>query len=342
MPDAAYASPFFALQEPVLRDLLFASIGRRLDEHPVLSPAQGVNNSTFLVGPAGEGGVVLKLRPISSHSAPVNSPFWPNFTRVIWGDKPNGDIRSLDRVSECLRTHGKIRVPKVLHINHTLEQVPAPFTITEMLPGSPFDWDAHPMDREGAEQLGRHLGRLHRALPSAGFGVFEGPLRSGAEWWDRFSEGFRALLDLLAGFSPVVGELAPELRALLERAVETGTPECMSLICIDQAPSHYLREIGGGVSAMIDIEGHLWGPVEYELAIVSLWVRNFDAFKLAYAAEGPWPSAYEATADAYRVFTWLQWLYCMRVLTPNEETARNLEEKLPGLFEPYKAPSPSP
>ena len=32
MPDAAYASPFFALQEPVLRDLLFASIGRRLDE----------------------------------------------------------------------------------------------------------------------------------------------------------------------------------------------------------------------------------------------------------------------------------------------------------------------
>src|SRR4051812_42213787 len=103
MLETSSSNRFFALQEPVLRDLLFASMGTRFDEQPVTSPSQGVNNNTFLVGSAGTGGVVLKLRPISGHAAPVDSPYWPDFTRALWGEKPNGDIRSLGQVSEILQ-----------------------------------------------------------------------------------------------------------------------------------------------------------------------------------------------------------------------------------------------
>jgi hypothetical protein len=136
------------------------------------------------------------------------------------------------------------------------------------------------------------------------------------------------LLKRLVEASPQLESVVPSLLAAFDRAVSAGEPRHCALICLDQAPSHYLRAQGGGISAMIDIEGHLWAPVEYELAIVSLWMRPFETVKAAYEEHVAWPSAFDEVSDVYRNFTWMQWIYCMRFLTPNPTVVEGLEKQL--------------
>jgi hypothetical protein len=319
---------FAHLRDAELRELVRPVLGDRADDAQVQRPDQGVNNRTYLVLPRRGPGVAVKMRPYSSH--PVrNSALWPRYTQQLYGPVPNGNISTLTAVSAELSRHGSIRPPDILLVDVSGAHVAAPYMISELLPGSPLSWEA---ERPGttAGQLGDHVGRLHAATSGSGFGIYG--QRDDCEltdWWTRFARSYRTLAGELARCSEPVAEAVPRLERALTRGVDAGPPTASALVCLDQSPTHYLGPGDGTITAMVDVEGYLFAPPEYEVALLELWIPDRAALARAYECHRPHPAQLlEEVRPAYWLFTWMEWAYCLRTLIHDQPAALKLEWRL--------------
>lgn len=300
----------------------------------VTRPEQGVNNRSYVVTPASGSSVVLKARPRPRQNV-RNSPQWPRYTQQLFGTVSNGAISTLADVSADLARHGALRTPAVLLVDESLELVGVPYYVAEFLSGRPFGWD-DPLPPPAVRQLATHLGSLHRATFGDGFGIYSrrGEFSTG-EWWDRFARAYATLVDELARGSDDVRSVRVALRLALERAVAAGPPGGTVLVSVDQSPTHYLGTGDGTISGVVDVEGHLWAPREYELAVTELWIRDLAAFRTAYEEHLPWPERLEETRRAYHAFTWMEWIYCLHTLLHDHDGATRLELALRRLCEDW-------
>lgn len=300
----------------------------RADSARVVVPEQGVNNRTFVVRYEPISDIVVKIRPRTGGGV-RNSPQWPRYTQQLLGPVPNGDVSTLLELEELLVRHGTIRVPRIYAADTSLELVPSPFFVAELLPGEPFDWDGNAVGSIGAEQLGSHLGSLHAATTGDGFGIFARRHDFALEdWWRRFGRAYRTVADELARGSARVAAVREKLDRPLQWAESTPPPSSSVLVCVDQSPSHYLGSDDGRISGMVDLEAHVWAPREYELAIVELWLRDLDTFRTAYERHLPWPEGMEGVRIAYWLFTWMEWIYCVHTLVHDDSRAEQLERRL--------------
>ena len=100
----------------------------------------------------------------------------------------------------------------------------------------------------------------------------------------------------------------PEVRASLhqftEVAREMPTPNHMSLIMPDLAPSQFLTN-DGRITALIDTESYVRGPAELELAVVELWTENPEAFRAGYLEVNDIFPRIGDCREAYRYFIYL-------------------------------------
>jgi hypothetical protein len=319
---------FATLRDADVRELARPVLGVEADSARVERPDQGVNNRTYLLRTAGDGGVAVKMRPHSSQ--PVrNSALWPRYTQQLYGPIPNGDISTLLAVTDDLRLHGSIRPPDILLVDVSYERVAAPYLVAELLPGRPLGWDDERPTRTAA-QLGDHVGRVHAATIGTGFGIYaRRDAFSLADWWPRFGRSFRRLATELARGSSDVAGVAPLLERALDRAIASGAPAASTLICLDQSPTHYLGPGDGTISALVDVEGHLFAPPEYELALLEIWVADWATLARAYERHRPHPAALlDEVRPAYWLYTWLEWAYCMRTLIHDEGEALKLEARM--------------
>lgn len=299
-------------------------------------PGQGVNNQTCLVRLTDGRQLAVKARPggreAGTPKQPVtgDNPFWPRYTRALFGDFPNGDIETLPAVTALLREHGAVRVPEVYRVDDSFELVAAPYAVSECLAGAAHAFTVDPMTPRAAAQLGEHLARVHAGTAGDTWGVFDRRGEFTAEaWWPRFADAYRTLYRELAARSDIMRDLERPLFAALERAAATGTPASFPLICLDNAPTHYLRADDGGIAAMVDVEGHLWAPREYELAMVELWLGSQRcAMWAGYERAAERPTAQPAVRDAYQWMTWMEWTYCNYTLLNDPAEARRMEELL--------------
>ncbi len=333
-----YGHAFPLLSEDSLRNLL-ARCGFTGSIEQVRYPAQGVNNRTYLVQCSEGRGAIVKTRPCGKPGSDVqpvtgDNPYWPRHTRALWGDYPNGGLHTLPDVTRLLREHGSIPVPEVYLADNTHMYAGAPCIVSEWLPGEGHGFVADPMAPAAARQLGQHLARMHDgASPGTyerGFGIFSRLTSFPADaWWPRFGESYRMLIADLSSRSPVIASIEADLLCALKRAEAAGTPDSFPLICIDQAPTHYLRDPDGSISAMVDVEGHLWAPREYELAMVELWIgHQAPDFWAGYEDVQPRPRRQAQVRDVYRWMTWMQWTLCDYTLLGNPARARHMEERL--------------
>jgi hypothetical protein len=326
MPLPHLRRSFADLRDDEVRELVRPALGTLADDARVERPGQGINNRTYVVRARDGSGAVVKMRPRSI--APVDdSPQWPPYTRQLFGPFPNGDLATLPALTLELAAHGSIRPPAILHLDVSLEHVAAPYVVSELLPGRPLGWDDARPPAAGAT-LGDHVGRVHAATGGAGFGIYSGrgAFRL-ADWWDRFAAAYRTLAAEVARASAVIAAVDDMFDRALERARATGTPAGSALICVDQSPTHYLGPGDGTISALVDIEGHLFAPAEFELAVLQLWLPETRPLAHAYERHLPWPRALlEQVRPAYWLFTWLEWIYCLRTLAHDDERARALEQ----------------
>jgi Ser/Thr protein kinase RdoA (MazF antagonist) len=268
------------------------------------------------------------MRP-SSRRAARNSALWPRYTQQLYGAVPNGDISTLIAVTEDLVRHGSIRTPKILRVDISGDHVAAPYLISELLPGRPLGWDDERPPATAA-QLGDHVGRIHLATSGPGFGIYaQRHYFELADWWPHFARSYRTLAGELAGSSPPVAEAAPLLERALARGIKSGSPATSALICLDQSPTHYLGPGDGTISAMVDVEGHLFAPTEYELALLEVWIADRATLAQAYERHRHHPAALlEEVRPAYWLFTWMEWAYTLRTLIHDQTSALELEQRL--------------
>jgi hypothetical protein len=356
---------FVGLDDDTIRQIVLRS-GFTEPVQSIVRPEQGVNNQTYFVNLEGtnRSDLVIKVRPgfvPGSAREPVepDNPFWPRYTQALFGPYSNGDLSTLRDVSDTLGLHGSLRTPRVYLVDQSFDLVPAMYLVSEFLTGTSFDWWGEGrFSIEASRQLGQHLASMHTntaplvgpASPApanrATWGIFERPTDfEASDWWPRFSHAYHLLLDSLGQRNAVVAELYPRMEQALARAVATGAPSTFALMCLDQAPTHYVRGTdtgsGPGVASMVDIEGHLWGPGAYELAMVEIWLGGGTsgeaekaALRQGYEGVAPYPAALlNETRPAYQLMTWLEWMYCNYNLLHNEEEARGIEPQLIRLCE---------
>lgn len=306
--------------------LLNRATGFHSPEAQVETPPQGVNNQTYLVR---EAGMVVKVRPGGDGPTLTPSPHWPAYTCALFGPVPNGGVRSLVALTKILQRTGGLPVPTILHQGEGAGPGGSDYTIGEILPGKPFDWDVNPMGRTASRQLGEHLGQLHDATAQTeGFGIFGGDRAPRSRWWPRFGASYALLADEVCRESSALRPFRPHLDVPLRRANHSPDPLDFSLVCVDQNPTHYLGDDHGRITGFVDIEGHLWAPAEWELAVVSMWIPHTQAFRRGYGLHRAWPEAMEDVSEAYIVYTFLEWILCVRTMMDRPQEVADLERCL--------------
>lgn len=332
---------FATLNEGALRAILRrAGFGAAIRH--VQFPDQGVNNQTYLLDLEDGASLVVKVRPVAApgadkEPAAPNNLYWPHYTRALLGPYPNGNMTTLPNVAALLKTHGTLRVPEIYLVDTSCELVPAPYLVAERLSGQGHAFVYNPLTPTATRQLGEHLASVHRATApgsrAAGWGIFgrRGDFAS-QDWWPRFADAYGVMVEDLARRSETMRLLEKPLYAALDRAAASGTPDAFPLICIDQAPTHYLRaddDESGAITAMVDVEGHLWAPREYELAMAELWLGDHRGELWAgYEPRLARPAAQDAVRDAYQWMTWMEWIYCDYTLQNNPVQAAVMENLL--------------
>ena len=296
----------------------------------VETPPQGVNNRTYLVR---EAGLVVKVRPGGEGPCAVPCPHWPAYTCALFGDVPNGGVRSLAAITETLQHHGGLRVPALYRIGEGTGPDGSDFTIAEILPGRPYDWETHRLGRHACRQLGEHLGSLHHATAETeGFGIFGGEPIRWTQWWSRFAASYSILADDVCDRSPVLHNFRRRLENPIQRALRSPDPRAFPLVCVDQNPSHYLGNGGDEISGFVDVEGHLHAPAEWELTTALMWMPHPQSFRRGYETHRAWPESMDDVRDAYATYTLLEWIVCTRDLMRRPEEVANLEAWLIGTF----------
>lgn len=317
------------LTEDAARAIARQVVGSRAGDATLITPAQGLSGWTYLLKfPEGDG-LVIKLQPSPWHQ-PRDRSFWPRHTQALFGPRPNGGVETVLALTGRLTSIGTLRIPQVYLADDSLELVASPYVVSEYLPGIPYDWSGHVLSGRAVEQLGEHLARVHAATAGApAFGIFVSKGEYSADaWWLHFRRTFRTLVHELSRRAAIPKAVEPQLNRALERAVAAGSPGSMSLVCIDQRPAHYLDRGDGSIGGMIEVEAHLWGPREYELAAVQCWISDREAFRTAYERHYPWPAVMEEVQPAYGLFSFMERTIRCHTSPSSPTGAAALEQRL--------------
>ena len=323
---------FADASEAQVREVARRVIGDSAATAHIYAPTQGINNKTFIVEATGAQSLVIKLRPGGFCDQAVrNSPQWPRYTQHLLGTIPNGGIGTIQPISDDINRWGAIAAPEVLLVDTTADLLPAPYFVMRKLDGEPFGWERDALGEDASRQLARHLAGIHCAGRSRDhFGIYACPDQfSAREWWPRFRRAYETIFRELSGWSSSLLSLQKPILTALGRAEQTGSPSEFPLVCIDQSPSHYLRDVRGNIAAMIDVEAHLWAPRAYELTMIEIWLPDFGLFNESYSAHLDWPSEMELVRPAYWLMTIMEWIYCSRTLMHDDAAADQLEARLP-------------
>jgi len=99
-------------------------------------------------------------------------------------------------------------------------------------------------------------------------------------------------------------EVQKMLPFFLRQAQTLKSPASSGIIMLDLWPSQFLMS-ENRISALIDIESYVVGPVELELVLIELWLQNLSPFKQGYFSQGTqWPD-FEENRELYRFFLFL-------------------------------------
>ncbi len=234
----------------------------------------------------------------------MNGTFWKGLN-LLFGTTHEIAIEHQQALAEHLNRF--IPVPAVVKFqsdsNNPLNK---PYIVMEMLPGNPVtkesDIEAHIMsDPDCAYQLGAILNQIHQQTFS-----FFGNLELKGLPLSEFPKTLASTIEVLANSKKA--KSSKEVQALLpyflNKASNMPAPTSAGLIMLDLWPSQFLAT-EKDITALIDIESYVIGPIEMEFTLLELWLRKRSKFKEAYLAKQVhWPD-YEETREIYRYFLYL-------------------------------------
>ena len=247
-----------------------------------------------------------RILKISRHSQEKSeSTFWPGL-RTLFGCRPLKEIADQASLSVYLNDHGEIPVPRILKHEPSNEPLGRPYVIVEKMPGVPIpynssQYEAFASSAEIMEQFGRHIGKLHSTRYTH-FGNFSQTQSFSPE---SFPQRLAHTLQELSSYRWVDDmEVQESLPEFVDMAKQIPPPDHISLIMPDIGPGQFLFK-SNRITALIDIESYVRGPVELELVVIELWTTDAAAFRKGYEeVRGCFPDL-DRVRTVYRVFIYL-------------------------------------
>jgi Ser/Thr protein kinase RdoA (MazF antagonist) len=270
-----------------------------------IDPGRENTNDIFEVE-SKEGSCIIKIPKVIRD--PHNT-FWSGL-KQLFGLNIIVSINSQKLLSKYIRHYGIITVPRVLQADGSNNNVLGrPFVILEKMYGEPIIHNGDieqqiKQDKDFMYQLGTHLGALHAKKLE-----YFGTLKHNKQLLADFPEKLAATISRLAKFRKAQQD--PDLQAMLpiylQQAREMDIPEHCGVIMPDLWLNQFLVDLDQKqLSACIDIEACVVGPVDLELSLIELWLGNLGKFKEGYfSVNKHWPAEIEQNRLLYRYFLFL-------------------------------------
>lgn len=283
-------------------DLIQKAFDSQIISASRIDPGYPNTNDVWLVQTY-EGWHILKVSGHRPHEH--RSPFWAGLEE-LFGCQPHKEFAFQPSISEYLSSKGEIPVPKILKCIDSNQPLGSPYLIAERMPGQPMPYQssqaaAFAASSEIMRQLGRHVGKLHLHQHSC-FGNFPETAKFPAS---EFPERLAYTMQELAsdGWEDDL-EVKKTLLDFVRAAQQTQPPKHISLIMPDIGYGQFLTD-GHSITALVDFESYIRGPVELELVELEMWIGDGKAFRSGYEEAN---SAFPAIAEVrtlYRFFLYL-------------------------------------
>jgi Ser/Thr protein kinase RdoA (MazF antagonist) len=150
-----------------------------------------------------------------------------------------------------------------------------PVHITTWMTGEAWTPDAFPASEAVHRRLGIFLAEMH-SRPTNGFGSVDGDLRPPAENFDAAVRSAKATVD--------AGPWAADKAQLVEsmaRCDPRDVAASFAVIMPDVSASQFLYG-DGDITAVVDIDSYVCGPVELELTVAEWCLSDHEAFAEGY------------------------------------------------------------
>jgi Ser/Thr protein kinase RdoA (MazF antagonist) len=160
-----------------------------------------------------------------------------------------------------------------------------PMTIASCVPGTAWEPDRFPESVAVNYQVGDLVGRLH-ARGAEGYGPV----------WARHRSPLTTFYDAAVRYL----RGARGLEAVIERTDPADVASRSAVIMADISANQFLYD-GGRVSAVVDLDAYVVGPVELELAMLECCISVPAAFRRGYERHLPLPR-FARFRDFYRLW----------------------------------------
>ena len=262
-----------------MRDLIQEAFDSQVLSAQRVDPGYPNTNDVWLVQTE-SGWQVLKVSGHPPHED--HGGFWLGL-RTLFGCQPYNELVHQSSLSDYLNGLGEIPVPRVLKCVQSDQPFGHPYLICERMPGLPVSYGS-PQEHalvsspDMMRQLGRHIGTLHvsRDLHLGNFPETKTFVPD--EYPERLARTMQTLASHTWAEDVEVRESLPDF---MSAARQVSPPEHISLIMPDMGPGQFLTD-NGHITALIDIESYVRGPVELELAVLELWTADAEAFRAGY------------------------------------------------------------
>jgi aminoglycoside phosphotransferase (APT) family kinase protein len=157
-----------------------------------------------------------------------------------------------------------------------------PVTITTWVTGDSWEPDQLPPSRAAHRTLGAFLARMHqRQRP--GFGTLDGPLKPPSGYVDAAVGSARRTVE--SGGS----DASVQLLSVINSADPASVASSFGLVMPDIAGNQFLFS-DRDISAVVDLDSYVIGPIELELTIAEWCLVEHAAFADGYQSVRPLPS----------------------------------------------------
>ena len=265
----------------------------------------GYDNTNHVYSVTTEKNVVI-FKVLKDLDADKSTVFWKGLN-LLFGATFEDSIKSQKNISEYLNHLNVIPVPKLLKADYTSDNpLHKPYVILERMEGESLvkgsELEQNFMqDADVAYKLGEFLTKIHADK----YDFFGNMAKTRYPLSDFPKHLFNTMKTLASTPKASQDKLVQEmLPFFLRQAENLKPPTAMGMIMLDLWPSQFLSS-NGNISALIDIESYVIGPIELELVLLELWLTRLDKFKEAYLESGVlWPD-FEETRELYRFFLFL-------------------------------------
>lgn len=212
------------------------------------------------------------------------TPYW-QMMKEVFHSTFRTQRRNIGYICDLLHSNPHIETANIILADENDK-----YTVFEKMKGSSWELDEFPDNQEICFQLGQYIGFNHRHWVFQKGGMIDDQfLIDPRKQLLQYVEKYRLLKS---------SNISEDFIALYTKTKNNVSPSCANaLIMADISANQFLFN-ENTISACVDLDSYVLGPLEWELAVISHCVPNMEAFVKGYETYQSFPKINE-TAELF-------------------------------------------